>query len=173
MKKRSIRLYNVIFPVWLLWLFPISWLVVLPGNFLIDLLVVVLTLKHLQVPDVKKTAKATMFRVWLCGFLADFLGTAVMFLGVGLNVETTTAFGRWWSDHIAAALSLNPFENIFSFLYVAICVVISGICIYYFNYKISLKRTELEDGAKRKLSLSLAVFTAPYLFFLPTIWFYR
>ena len=52
--KKGVKLYNVIFPLWLLWLIPITWLVVLPANFLIDLAVVVLTLKFLQVPDIKK-----------------------------------------------------------------------------------------------------------------------
>ena len=33
MNKNSIKLYNVIFPIWLLWLIPITWLVVLPANF--------------------------------------------------------------------------------------------------------------------------------------------
>ena len=63
MKKNSIKLYNVIFPIWLLWLIPITWLVVLPANFFIDLLVVVLTMKYLKVPDIKMNAKSVIFKV--------------------------------------------------------------------------------------------------------------
>ena len=36
MKKREVRLYNMIIPVWLLWIFPQVWLLILPGNLLID-----------------------------------------------------------------------------------------------------------------------------------------
>ena len=37
--KKEVRLYNVLLPVWLLWIFPQVWLVILPGNLLIDCLV--------------------------------------------------------------------------------------------------------------------------------------
>ena len=36
MEKREIRLYNMILPLWLLWIFPQVWLLILPGNLLID-----------------------------------------------------------------------------------------------------------------------------------------
>ena len=51
MKKR-ITLYNVAFPLWLLWLMPMTWFVVFPVNFFIDLLVIVMTMKHLKIPDI-------------------------------------------------------------------------------------------------------------------------
>ena len=43
--KREVRLYNVIFPVWLMFLFPQIWLIALPGNLVIDVLVLAVTLK--------------------------------------------------------------------------------------------------------------------------------
>jgi len=36
MKKNQVKIYNLIFPIWLLWLIPATWIVVLPANFLID-----------------------------------------------------------------------------------------------------------------------------------------
>ena len=36
---RGTKLYNLILPLWLLWIFPQTWLVVLPANFIVDLLV--------------------------------------------------------------------------------------------------------------------------------------
>jgi len=38
-KKKDIKLYNILFPLWMLLLFPQAWLIVLPGNFIIDSLV--------------------------------------------------------------------------------------------------------------------------------------
>ena len=35
-KKNGIKLYNVLFPFWMLILFPQMWWIVLPGNFIID-----------------------------------------------------------------------------------------------------------------------------------------
>lgn len=52
MKDREVRLYNAIFPVWLLWLlFPWMWLVILPGNLLIDALAVLFALWALKRQD--------------------------------------------------------------------------------------------------------------------------
>lgn len=36
--KKEVRLYNVLFPIWLLWIFPQVWRFLLPGNLLIDCL---------------------------------------------------------------------------------------------------------------------------------------
>ena len=58
--KRTVRLYNILLPIWLLWIFPQVWLIVLPGNLAIDCAVLLLTLLALGC-----TAKqAVLRRVW-------------------------------------------------------------------------------------------------------------
>lgn len=37
--KKEVRLYNVLFPIWLLWMFPQVWRFLLPDNLLVDCLV--------------------------------------------------------------------------------------------------------------------------------------
>ena len=44
--------------------------------------------------------------------------------------------------------------------------------VILFNSKWCLKKANLDAGQKKKVALSLAVFTAPYLFYLPTKWFF-
>ncbi len=172
MKKKTIKLYNIIFPIWLLWLIPITWIVVLPANFFIDLLVVILTMKHLEIQEIKKHVGAVILWVWLFGFIADFIGTAVMFLANVFEFSYETEFGKWWTHNISNAVSYNPFESFFAFLWVSACVVLTAYLIYLFNSKISLRKLDLSDEQKKKIALSLAVFTAPYLFYLPTAWFF-
>ena len=46
MKKGRVKLYNVLFPVWMLMMFPGMWLIILPGNFIIDSLVLLITMKR-------------------------------------------------------------------------------------------------------------------------------
>lgn len=175
---RGVRLYNIIFPIWLLWLVPISWIAVLPANFLIDLLVIVLTMKYLRIPAVRQITKAVIVKVWLFGFAADFAGTIMMCLPLLIDTLLEqrgayhTPFAQWWYQNMTNAVALNPFENMFSFLWVAGCVFFTAFFIYLFNCRFSLKKTPLRKEEKKKLALSLAVFTAPYLFFLPTLWFY-
>lgn len=170
--KKGVKLYNVIFPLWLLWLIPITWLVVLPANFLIDLAVVVLTLKFLQVPDIKKITKKVILKVWALGFIADFIGTAAMFMANIIEFDYQTNLGKWWYENITNAVYYNPFDNIYALIWVTVCVVLTAYCIYFLNYKISLRKTELNHDLRKKLALSLAIFTASYLFYLPTAWFF-
>lgn len=172
-KHRSQKLYNVIFPIWLLWLFPITWVVVLPANFLIDLAVVALALKYLKVDNIKKTVKNVIFKVWIFGFIADFIGTAAMFAVNIISFNLNTTLGKWWYQNLSSAVSYNPFNNIYAILWVTACIILTAFCIYLFNYKICLKKTDLDNVKKKKVALSLAVFTAPYLFYIPTAWFYK
>lgn len=43
--RGRVKLYNLILPLWLLWLFPQTWIIVLPANFAVDLLVSALALR--------------------------------------------------------------------------------------------------------------------------------
>lgn len=172
--KKQTKLYNVIFPIWILWLFPVTWIVVLPANFLIDLAVVVITLKVLSVEHIKEIAKKVIFKVWIFGFVSDFIGTVAMFSVnfMDMAIGNHSVLGEWWYKYLTNAVTYRPFENIYSILWVSACVVITGYFIYLFNYKVSFKKVDLDEEVKKKLALSLAVFTAPYLFYLPTSLFF-
>lgn len=171
MEKKYIKLNNLIFPIWLLWLMPLTWVVVLPANFLIDLLVVIITMKCMKVQDIRHKAKSVIIRVWLFGFVADFIGTAAMFLSNIIDFDYDTQLGKWWYKNITNAVSYNPFDSIYASLWVTVCVLLTAFFIYLFNYKFCLKKSELSDKDKKRLALSLAIVTAPYLFYLPTTWF--
>ena len=73
MQKYETKLYNVIFPIWLLIILPVTWIVVLPVNFIIDLLVVTLTLKFMKIQKIKSTIKAVILKFWIFGFISDIL----------------------------------------------------------------------------------------------------
>ena len=46
--KREYKLYNIILPIWMVFLFPQLWAVIIPGNLVIDCLVLFLTLLALK-----------------------------------------------------------------------------------------------------------------------------
>ena len=169
---KEIRLYNIIFPIWLLWLVPTTWFVVLPANFLIDLLVVVVAMKCLKVSEIKQKAKSVILKVWIMGFVADFIGTALMFVSNFMELVLEEEAAEWWYKYIVNAVSYNPFENPFSFLWVTVCTVITAVLIYVINAKWCLKKAELSEKQNKRVALALSVFTAPYLFYLPTEWFF-
>ena len=56
-KKNDTKLYNVLFPFWMLLLFPQVWLIVLPGNFIIDSLVLIMSMLVLKISEKKQFYK--------------------------------------------------------------------------------------------------------------------
>ncbi|NLM03726.1 MAG: hypothetical protein GX214_01760, partial [Clostridiales bacterium] len=168
MKKSEVKLYNLIFPIWLLWLIPVTWLIVLPANFIIDLTVIVITMKFLKIPDIKDNVKLIIFKVWIFGFLADFIGTVSMFIVNIVDFDYQSKLGSWWYKNISNPVSYNPFESIYALLWVTLSLLITGFFIYLFNYKFSLNKTNLDKSQRKKIALSLAIFTAPYVFYIPT-----
>lgn len=174
MESKPVKLRNVIFPVWMLVLFPFSWIIVLPGNFIIDLAVIVITLKLLKMAEIKKIAKSAILKTWIFGFIADIIGGVIMFLPVVITFDSIdSSFGKWWYDNMTNAVALNPFENIFAFMWVTIAFAVTALLIFLFNYKFCLKKAIQDIVLRKKLAVSLAIFTAPYLFYLPTVWFYH
>lgn len=143
------RCNNVIFPIWMIILFPPIIFLIIPGNFIIDSLVLLITLRILKL---KGVYSKTIFKVFVTGFIADIIGAMFLFIGLMFPIFEAIAF--------------NPFDNIFSFIYMLVSIIISGVFIYFINKIWSFKN--LDKKNKHILSLVLAVVTAPYLFMLPT-----
>ena len=147
-KKSGTKLYNVLFPVWMLVLFPAVWIVVLPGNFIIDSLVLFLGMRVLNISDKKTFYKKSIFKIFCFGLLSDLIGSAMLFLFLALELVTR-------GDE----------------LYVTIpAVLLSAAMIFVFNYFVTFKALPKEE--RLKLSLTFAVITAPYTFLIPTAWLY-
>ncbi|HIT09617.1 MAG TPA: hypothetical protein IAB55_11155 [Candidatus Merdivicinus faecavium] len=171
--KRDEKLYNVLFPLWFLLLVPISWLIVIPANFVIDLLALLLAMKLLRMPDIGKNLKSAVLKSWLAGFAADLIGGGAMFLSVLAGEFLPDPVRSWVYHNITEAVMVNPFSSVGGFLWTAVCVALAGGIIYLLNLKFCLKKTTLDLAQKRKLALAMALVTAPYLFFVPTALLYR
>lgn len=172
MKGKKNKLYNMAFPIWLLWLIPITWLIILPVNFFIDLLVVVLMMKYLKIKNIKSFVKPTILRIWIFGFIADMIGTVLMIIPCLIQLDYNSKIGMWWYHNLANAIMYNPFESPYAFIWVTVSLITTAYCIYYFNFKFCLKKVDLSLIQKNKIALSLAVFTAPYAFYFPTAMFF-
>ena len=145
---KNTKLYNVIFPFWMLMLFPQVWLIVLPGNFIIDSIVLILTLTFLKAQDKKLLYKRYILKAFLFGMLADIIGGAYMLLLVVLEVSR---------------MGDEPYLTIPALILTALLIFVFD---YFFTFKKEDKRTRLI------LSLTFAVVTAPYTFLIPTSWMY-
>ena len=147
--KKEVRLYNILFPIWFLLFIPITWVVVLPANFVIDSLVILITMKMIGVKFKKRMYKESILKVWGFGFLADIIGSAFLFVTM-------------WILELAI-----PGED---YLYLAIAVLISAVFIFIFNYRVSFKG--YDKRTRFRMALSLSILTAPYTFLIPLNWIY-
>ena len=164
MKKE--KLYNVIFPIWLMILIPPIILSVIPANFIIDSLVLLLGLKISKVTDKFKNYKKCILKVWIFGFLIDIAGSLLLF------ATQVLGFSSFLSDNLIEPLMWNPFSNVFALLYAITVIALCGFLIYKVNCRFSFEKTNLDQTQKRFISILLAIITAPYLFLLPTSLFY-
>lgn len=166
---KNLKLYNVFFPVWLLILIPFTWVIAIPVNFIVDSLVIFISLKFLKIEEAFQKYKKVIFKVFIFGFLSDFIGSVFLLLVTYLGTigGESSAFIKWFEKNIVSYMMSNPIANIYAFTIVALAVLLAGICIYFFNLKISFKNLDIDEKDKRKMALIMAIFTAPYLFFLP------
>ena len=146
---KTTKLYNVLFPFWMLLLFPQLWLIVLPGNFIIDSLVLIASLYILKIADKKQWYKKHIVKIFAFGMLSDIIGAAYMlFLMLAFEV------GRMGDE-----------------LYLTLpALTISAILIFVFNYCITFKKAEKD--LRLKLAITFAIVTAPYTFLVPSSWLY-
>lgn len=161
--KKQTRLYNVILPIWMIVALPSPlWLVILPGNLLADCLVLLITLLALKHPQKGAVVKQLWWKLWLLGFAADAIGVVWMFLGwLGY-----LPFGDVWENTVFH-VTHNAFANPWAFLWTLAGVALAGVCIYFFD-KRAMKSCELLSQRERHvIALTMAVLTAPYLFFIP------
>lgn len=168
MEKKPVRLYNVIFPFWLIlfWPTPPVILLTLFGNLAIDCLVVFLALLVLKHPARGSVLKRCWWKVWLFGFLSDLIGALWLALGM-LGAWALEAGGAGWVSDFAMAMTVNPFRHPLALVWTAIGVALSGVCIYFFDRRVLRKTPELDDRQAHTLALTLAIAIAPWLFFVP------
>lgn len=149
MNKNDTKLYNVLFPFWMLLLFPQVWAIVLPGNFIIDSLVLIISMYVLKMSEKKRFYKRHILQIYGFGMLSDIIGAAYMFL-----LMWAFEVGRMGDE-----------------LYLTIpALIISAALIFVFNYFVTFKK---DDKVLRlKLSLIFTIVTAPYTFLVPSSWLY-
>lgn len=161
--EKNVKLYNMILPIWMLLLSPGMWWLTIVGNLIIDSVLLLVSMKILKIKDIKFNFKKSFLKIYLMGFAADFISCVPMLIPMFFS-ESNSIF----INKLIEGLLNNPFSNVYSFIWVTICVLITGIVIYLFDYKVALNKSGLDDIQKKKISLIMAIFTAPYLFYLPS-----
>lgn len=166
--KKTVKLYNVFFPVWFLILWPPMWLIVLLVNFGIDTLVLYIANRVMKLGSFREVFKKAILKIWLFGFLADIIGGVILFSVTTIETERfAPAAGK-----VSHAISWQPFLHPLAVLVVVICLLVSALLIYLLNRHFSFRGLDITKRQRHWLSLVLAIVTAPWVFLIPTSLFY-
>ena len=170
MNKKEFKLYNTLLPIWILVFVPSwLWLILIPANYLIDRLVLHWSLGNMG--DKNAFCRKHTWKICIAGFFSDLCGALVLF-GVFV-IATIAGEGTPLSplvpmlDLIESGVASDPLDSIAAFLVVAVSVAVAGVAIFLIDRKI-LTKAGLEAEQARRSAMWLAVFTAPYLYFVPS-----
>lgn len=179
-RKCEVRLYNMILPPFMLMMFsPILWLISLAGNFIIDSVMVIIISLIMFRKISGEFYKKSILKVWLLGFASDFIGVIYLFFidlaaysAGAYNYEEGDSVFRKYLTGANRAFSHCDTSSFWAVVYLASGILVAAICIFLFNYFISLRKTDLTKKQGLFSSIILAVCTAPYTFLLPADLFY-
>ena len=151
------KMYSLVLPIWLLLVAsPLIWFMILSVNFLVYTLVLIIACIFFKIADIKKIYKRSIFKMLIYGIVADFVGGIILLGASKLN-----------PDGAFTNIAYNPCSSWITVTYICICIALSAVISYFFNYKITFKNTNIEKSQKKGLALFIAIFTAPYMFFYP------
>lgn len=158
-KQQPLRLYNMMFPVWMLIWFPSwLWLGLIPLNYLIDRTVLYLALAG--EPERKSLCRRLGWRVCLAGFAADLAGCAVLLGAYAMPDLFSEEAGRAFRMAVAYA----PTENLPALAVTLLAVALSGVLIRALDRRILRRGGVADPGRAAEI---LAAVTAPWVLLLP------
>ena len=138
--KKNIRLYTAT-PLWVYFLTPsFVFLIILPGSFIINSIVLSVGFALLRIPGKLSLYKKLILKIW-CFNLISIIVCAFL-------LWTAVEFEAWrWYDEF----------------FILIVVLVPVVISYLLNRCFSFNHLEISKIKRIILSLSLAVFTSPYL----------
>lgn len=162
----SLRLYNVLFPLWILIFFPQVLAIVIPGNLIVDVAVLLIALAAMRHRAKGAVLRRCWWKVWLLGFAADLIGAGWMMLSLPLFSIFPAL------EEVSFSIAFNPFGHPAAFLWTAAGVAIAGGFIFLLDRRVFRSVPELTPRQSTRLALTFAIVTAPWLFFLPLYYLY-
>jgi hypothetical protein len=134
----------------MLLMLPQLWLIILPGNFLIDSLVLIISMYALKMTEKKQWYRQHILKIFLFGMLSDLIGAAYLFL-------------------MAYVFELGIMGD--ELYLTGPALLIAAAMIFVFNYYVTFKKDAPE--LRTRFSLIFAIATAPYTFLIPSSWIYQ
>ncbi|MEI6101625.1 MAG: hypothetical protein WCP73_07280 [Eubacteriales bacterium] len=159
------KVYDIIFPIWLILFFPPYIFLFLAANFAIDSIVLIICFYAFKIVqkeqvELKRFYWKNIFKVWLYGFLSDIIGVVLLFTILPFLVDLAyLLIGDYTSPGYSAAANAIRFSTFI------IAMLLSSCFIYLFGFKITFKNIT-DQKLKKQLALSIALITMPWTFLL-------
>lgn len=178
--RKNEKLYNLILPPYLLMVF-VPWLALLSivGNFIIDSIVLIIISFIVFKNYDRYFYKRNIWKVWLLGFFADFVGAFYLFSGsqlgyVYINKEQQIDSGFVYNlmDGMNNVTNHSDVVTVYSVGFILSAIILASIAIFLLDYLIVFRKVDMTKKQKVLSALSFAIFTAPYTFLLPSNLFY-
>ena len=166
---RHIKLYNIIFPIWIMLFFPPVILLTLAGNFILDSVIVVACYFLFNPHDELNWLafyKKSILKVWVFGLMVDIIGAVILILCIGLQ----DLIGL--SNEVIQGISYDPFSSLLAIILIIASMLISAFFIILFNYNYTFHNLIKDELTRWKVVAFIALITLPWTFLLPTKWFF-
>lgn len=150
------------YPSWVAYLVSPGLFIFLVVLFAIISIIILVTLKKLRVVKVKETYRKVILPACMVTFLSYIVGTVILLL-----TQFLTKFD-WVNVKLAEPLVISPFLNVYAFCYTLLAFLVSTALIFYLNKLITMNTIRLSNGKEFRIALILTLFTAPYIFFIPS-----
>lgn len=172
--KKDVKLRSIYFPFYAFILLDYwGFLPMLPINFAVTALILFLVLKLSKAQDIKNTLKASAWKAFGAGLLADLMGVLFRFLPtlaekllrlLGVT-KAADYLGKYWSDMVIYNLYLGDVAP--KLIWTVLSILFAGVFVFIFNYHFALKTAMPDKKLRKRAALVLAICTAPYSFMNP------
>ncbi len=179
--KHETKLYNILFPPYMLvTIIPVISTIFMGLNFIIDSIVLLVLSKFIHKKINFDFYKKSIWKIWIFGYIGDIIGALFLFIGASFGYPYIISHQNDNSSlEYMIMEGLNNINNhtdklnIYSYIYIAISILLASIIIFLLDYFIAFRKSELTKRQRFLSSLAFAVITAPYTFLLPSNLFYN
>lgn len=163
--RKPKKLYNILFMPFFLSAYSITSFFMIPVNFLVDSMVLLLIAFCFKLEDKWQFYSKSIVKVWLLGFAADLMGTVI--LSVLYVVGDYYFPATWFCEAVSLPLKRRDLSSPVALAIFVFVIALSGVLIYLFNKKITFRKLDLTNKQKTIFAIILAVCTAPYTLLAP------
>ena len=156
-------------PIWFFWVFPVSWIAIIPITAVLCSIVMYISMLRLKINNRLKILGKTIIKVIFFRVLCDLIVVGFLLLLETRQdfINPKSDFYHWYKNIFLRALERNPFSNVFALLVLCSIIILLRIINYKLNKKFTFSKLDIGEENKKKLALAIAIFTAPYIFLFP------